>query len=271
MTTMNTLADIKAKLERALHRSLTWAEWRHLERKELVYEYERGLLDWGEFRDLARDELEFLRSFREDEAQELTGYIVEHYPGADAHQHGDTPIDPEDPTVARAEALFSLNRLRSSGEAAPRASIHGTLLPRGGMDGSVPQWLYIMAIELWMPAEEVTKSYSRMQRNMMAKPNPPRTKSRAFNVARFVWEQEMLEGSRPPWPVLCERWNRFPLTRPFKDWRIFQAYFRRGAKAVLPQYVASEEQLTEQVRTEKLTAFHSWTSQVLAATVQQSE
>ena len=269
---MNETLDIKCKLERTLHYGITWSEWRHLERKELVDMYLRSSLDWREFRDLARDELNCLRTFREDEARERAGYIEEDYSGFGTDDHEERPVDPEDRTFARAWALSTLNRLRSGDSAPSRASMHGTLLPRGGVDGTVPQWLYITAVELWMPAEEVMEAYRRMQRAMMVKPDPPKTQARAFNVARFVWEQEILEGTRPPWPVLCERWNRFPLTRPFKDWRTFQSYFRRGAKAVRPQYAASDEQMTERVREgNHLGVFETWAAQVLAATVQQSK
>jgi hypothetical protein len=149
--------------------------------------------------------------------------------------------------------------------------MHSTLLPRGGVDGTLPQWVYIIAVELWMPAEEVMKNYRQMQRTMMSQPDPPRTQARALNVARFVWEQELHYGKRPSWPVLCERWNNYPLTRPFGSWRDFRTNFFRGAKATAPRYVATQEQLTEQVKSharERAGLFYSWADKVLAATVQ---
>ena len=95
--------------------------------------------------------------------------------------------------------------------------MHSTLLPRGGVDGTLPQWVYITAVELWMPVEKVMEAYRWMQQTMMAEPDPPKTQARAFNVARFVWEQEKQYGERPPWPIMCERWNNYPLARAFKS------------------------------------------------------
>jgi hypothetical protein len=145
----------------------------------------------------------------------------------------------------------------------------GTLQPRGGVDGTVPQWVYIIAAELWMPAEEVARAFRSMQRTLMVETDQPRTQSRAFEVARFVCAMEAAYGKRPSWPQMCKRWNEYPLTRPFEDWRDFRTYFVRGAKATLPRYKATDEEITEQVRSAtargEAVAFDSWVSQVRAA------
>ncbi len=266
---------VKVELERSLHRKISGPEWRHLERKEFVSMFERNSLDWREFRECAREEFECLRSLREDEARERLGVAVDEYPGDRiGYQQEGLPADPEDRVSARMGAIGARNILRAKESAPPRAAMHSTLLPRGGVDGTLPQLVYITAVELWMPAEEVMKAYRRMQQTLMAETEQPKTQARAYNVARFVWEQEKHYGQRPPWPVLCERWNNYPLTRPFENWRDFRTNFLRGAKATLPRYIATDEQLTEQVRREAcdgVRAFRSWTDQVLAATVQQPE
>ena len=150
----------------------------------------------------------------------------------------------------------------------------GVLLPRGGVDGTVPQWVYVIAAELWMPAEEVARAFRTRQRSLMVEADQPRTKSRAFEVARFVWEAEAAYGERPPWPELCKLWNDYPMTTPFDSWRGFRTTFKRGEKAALPRYKATDEQITEQVREAsnrgRAVAFDLWASQVLAATVQPS-
>ena len=271
--------EIKAKLQRALHKPITLAEWRHLERIDFVGEYSRNPLaytdeeNWREFRDSARRELDFLRQYREDSTQEQAGDLEDVYlDHSVGYQIDDSPADPEDRTTARMGALGALNRLHASESAPSRAARHSMLLPRGGVDGTLPQWVNIMAVELWVPAEEVAEKHRRKQQAMMTEPDPPKTRARAFNVARFVWEQERHHGERPPWPVMCERWNNFPLARPFKSWRDFHTNFLRGAKATPPRYVASNEQLTEQVRVharEQAGLFHYWAGKVLAATVQQ--
>jgi hypothetical protein len=96
------------------------------------------------------------------------------------------PVDLDDRTSARSSALGALNHLRSGGSAPPRATIHGTLLPRGGVDGTIPQWVYVIAVELWTPPTEVAKSFRAMQQALMVDSDQPRTQARAFNVARFV-------------------------------------------------------------------------------------
>jgi hypothetical protein len=183
-----------------------------------VGDYVNGGCDWPEFRRGAEDNLGNIRAFRVNDRREQAGEMKEAYAEDNLdYQRENPPVDPEDRAFARGLALSALDRLHSGGSAPPRARMHSTLLPRGGVDGTLPQWVYIIAVELWMPAEEVMKNYRQMQRTMMSQPDPPRTQARALNVARFVWEQELHYGKRPSWPVLCERWNNYPLTAVFTN------------------------------------------------------
>ena len=268
---MNT-QEIKTKLERTLHTTITSAEWAFLKGRGLVH-YDEIYEDWSEFRDMVDDNLKAIRKFRADDLREQEGDL-EKAPrenGVD-HQPEIPPTDLDDRTSDRYLALGALNHLRSGGSAPPRATIMGTLLPRGGVDRTIPQWVYVIAAELWVPAEEVARRFRTMQRTLMVDPDPPRTQARAYNVARFVWEVETAYGERPSWPEMCKLWNDSPMTRPFEDWRDFRTYFLRGEKATLPRYKATHEQITEQVREASnrgaAVAFESWASHVLAATVQ---
>ncbi len=102
--------------------------------------------------------------------------------------------------------------------------------------------------------------------DLLADPNPPKTQTRAFKVAQFVWENERVHGKRPPWPVLCERWNNSPfgqLAGTFDSWRDLRTNFVRGAKATPPRYIATNEQMTELVRSRSHQgAFDMWASKV---------
>jgi hypothetical protein len=267
------LREIKTKLEKALHTTIKSAEWAFLEDRGLVHDYEvTG--DWPEFRDGVEDNLKAIRRFRADDLREQAGDLDEAPRGNGVdHQPENPPIDLDDRTSARSSALGALNHLRSGGSAPPRATIHGTLLPRGGVDGTIPGWVGIIAAELWTPGTEVARSFRAMQRTLMVDSDQSRTQARAFNVARFVWEVEAAYGERPSWPELCKRWNDSPMTRPFERWRDFRANFVRGEKATLPRYKATDAEITAQVREAttrgKAVAFDAWVSQVLAATVQQ--
>jgi hypothetical protein len=265
--------EIKTILERVLHTTITTAEWAFLKDRGLVDEYEiTG--DWSEFRDGVKDNLEAIRRFRADDLREQAGDLEEalREDGVDC-QPEKPPIDLDDRTSARSSALGALNHLRSGGSAPPRATIHGTLLPRGGVDGTIPGWVGIIAVELWTPPTVVAKSFRAMQQALMVDSDQPRTQARAFNVARFVWEMEAAYGRRPSWPEMCKLWNDSPMTRPFERWRDFRANFVRGAKATLPRYKVTDEEITEQVREAttrgRAVAVDAWVSQVLAATVQQ--
>jgi hypothetical protein len=267
------LREIKTKLEKALHTTINSAEWAFLEDRGLIHDYEI-IGDWPEFRGGVEDNLKAIRRFRANDLRERTGELEEVPRENDVyHETENVPVDPEDRAFARFLALDALNRLRSGGSAPARATMQSTLLPRGGADGTVPQLVHVIATELWMPAAEVARSFRAMQRTLMVDSDQPRTQARAYNVARFVWRMQAALGERPPWPEMCKRWNDSPMTRPFERWRDFRANFVRGAKATLPRYKATDEEITEQVREAttrgRAVAFDAWVSQVLAATVQQ--
>ena len=265
-------AEIRARLQKASHKKITAAEWESLKRSGWIDEYLRGDLGWQDFRGLAEERLNVLRSFYEDTLRgEADTYETE--TELEAGLNLDVATGPPDAasslskrTLARASALSALNLLRAQRQIVPRALIHGTIKPRGGVDGSLPQWVIFLAVEAWVPAEEVKDAYRAVQENLLAEKSPPKTQERAFDVARFVWEQDRLNGRRLPWPELWEHWNSMYsiIGRPdncFPSWRAFHTTFSRGERATRPRYFASEEQLTKQVRTRVMEGlFDSWVS-----------
>ena len=85
--------------------------------------------------------------------------------------------------------------------------------PHGGFDGTLPQWVIELEIEAWVPADDVRSIYQHAQRvyaqsGLLVEQGPPKTQPRTYNVARFVWEEELRCGKRASWPVLLERWER---------------------------------------------------------------
>jgi hypothetical protein len=272
--------EIWTRLERAVHTTITAAEWAFLADVGLLHELEGGISDWPEFRRGAEDNLCRNRRFRDNDLRERTGELEEEPRENDVYfETENVPLDLDDRTSDRSAALGALNHLRSGGSAPPRATIHGTLLPRGGVDGSIPGWVGIIAAELGTPATEVARSFRAMQRTLMVDSGQPRTQARAFNVACFVWEVEAAYGERPSWPGLCKLWNDSwkrgndaPVAGTFERWRDFRANFVRGERATLPRYKATDEQITQQVREAsnrgEAVAFDAWASQVRAATVQ---
>jgi hypothetical protein len=259
-------AEVRAALEKALRGRITWAEWQHLKATELVAEYLRDSLPWQEFRDFAAKELRQVRRFYQNQQREESGDIsaeemeVEEIEVA-PDQRPDTP-KLSDRTFARSQALGALNRLRTGGRSAGMSALHGALMPRGGLDGTLAQWVYLLAVELWVPAEEVANHYRSIQKTMSAESNPPKTSERAFQVAAFVRDNITADGTRAPWPDLCERWNQWPLTEPFDDWRHFHKTFLRGAKATPPRYVASNGQIANQVRSGGQEILDVWAEKV---------
>jgi hypothetical protein len=257
-----TEAQIKTRLERALHREITWAEWGNLQRRGLVDEYVRNPLEytdeenWREFRDSAGRELDFLRSYREDNIREQDGDLEIDFEGAGEQAVPDPsiPVPLSERTSARSSALSALDRLRAGDIQTRRARIHSSIFPRGGTDRTIPQWVIVMAVEAWIPAEEVKEEYRRHQHRYLAEQRPPKTTERAFQVAKFVWEQKQFYGTGASWKVLTKRWNDLPWAssfewaKPFKNWQAFRMSFERGKRATRPQYVTSEDQMTELVR-----------------------
>jgi hypothetical protein len=265
--------EIKAKLERALHRRISLAEWQDVKDSGLLGEYERGDLSWSDFKNVVDETLDRLRrhvrNVLREQASELN--LASEIPCKVKETVGlpDVPARLSDRTSARGEALSALTRLYMGNEAAQnvmesgRARISSTIFPRGGVDGTLPQWVIVMGVEAWVPADDVKETYSRLRQTFIEEQPQPKTQARTFQVAAFVWNQERAHGERPPWPVLCERWNNWPLTDPFEDWRAFRMCFLRGEKATLPRYRATNEQMTELVRSRSHQGvFDIWASQV---------
>ena len=120
-------------------------------------------------------------------------------------------------------------------------------------------WVILLAVEAWAPPDEVREAYRIQQQAVIVESTPSKTQTRAFDVARFVWDEERVHGKRPPWSVLWERWNNRPLTEPFKGWRDLRTYFLRSEQATRPRYKASDEQITKQVESgAHRKAFDSW-------------
>jgi hypothetical protein len=253
--------EVRAKLEGALHRPILTAEWRRLKRLCLVDEYSRDELPWAEFVDLVQRDLKELGTYLEERSRELAGELESEDEEARLDQVS-APSSLGGRASARSRALASLNRFRTGGRSSGGSALNGSLMPRGGRDGTLAQWVYLLAVELWVPAEEVANHYRSLQKTMSAEWKPPKTSERAFKVAAFVWDNEMVDGTRAPWPELCERWNRWPLTKPFDDWRHFRMAFKRGEKATPPRYVASNEQITKQVRSGGQEILDDWASKI---------
>ena len=261
---------LRVKLEKASHRKITFAEWEYLKRSGWIREFLDGQIGWGDFRDIALELLDSARRFHQDTLREQSGtFEMQTESEADLEPTAGQPDATSGlskRTFARVSALSALNQLRAGELLAPRPFIRSTHKPRGGVDGTVPQWVIFLAVEAWVPAEEVKDLYRAIQQNLLAEKSPPKTQERAFDVARFVWEQVRLHGKRLSWPELWKHWNSMcsiigcPDDR-FANWRAFRTSFSRGEKATRPRYFASEEQLTKHVRTRTMEGdFDSWVS-----------
>ena len=99
----------------------------------------------------------------------------------------------------------------------------------------LPHHLITLTITPWVSAKSVELLYRHLQQRHLAD-NGRKKKPRTLEVARFCWEQYRLEGKRPPWRVLCERWNEAYPGERIEDWHNFREYAARGASAALPRY-----------------------------------
>jgi hypothetical protein len=244
--------QLKAKLERALGPIRT-AEWLDLRDKSVLREYEDS--SWNGFKGWVKEVLEASRLHDERMRLEQTGELeIDIERGEEILPSPNVPAKLSDRTFARSSALSALDRLRAGDIDTRRARFHSSWFPRGGVDGTVPQWVIVMAVEAWMPAEEVKEAYKQLQTSLLAEQRPPKTTERAFRVAKFVWEEERFNGTRPSWQVLQKRWNGLPWAeafewaKPFKNWQAFRMSFERGKEATPPRYTASDDQMTELVR-----------------------
>lgn len=257
-------SEVKAKLERALHRHrpIAQADWRFLKRtwygegpnssNRLVRDAEE---DWNSFRDSADDLLRELERRDEDKVREQAGELsLETEVSERAPEPPGVPdiLAPlSERTAARAGALSALDQLRLGPNAlgGVMRDISSRVRPQGGFDETLPQWVIELEIEAWVPADDVRNIYRHVQRDLLAEEACPKTQPRTYNVARFVWEERLRDGKRPSWPVLLERWKeRYPDDEGFTDWRAFHKYFKRGEKATPPRYAQSNDYIASEAR-----------------------
>jgi hypothetical protein len=99
----------------------------------------------------------------------------------------------------------------------------------------LPHHAITLTITPWVSAKSVELLYRHLQRQHFAEKGRKK-KPRTLEVARFCWEQYRLEGERPPWRVLCQRWNEAYPDERFDDWHNFREYAVRGESATLPRY-----------------------------------
>jgi hypothetical protein len=251
--------ELRARVERVLHTRISDAEWRRQKTRGLVGEYERGVWSWEEFRDLVRQDLDQIREFVEDLRREEVGElspeteISKRTPELASVANISAPLSER--TAARVGALNALDRLRLGPTAwgiVVREMSSG-IRPHGGFDGTLPQWVIELTIEAWVPADDVRKIYEYAQRvyvrsGLLVEKAPPKTKPRTYNVAQFVWEEELRCGKRPSWPVLFARWHEHNPDERFKNWRAFRTCFKRGEKATPPQYPQSDDYIASEAK-----------------------
>jgi hypothetical protein len=249
-------SEIRAKLERALHTKIREAEWVELKAANVVLEFDEQ--PWPEFRGWANELLQGLRRFlqnvRREEASEMPSGL-----GADTTtggSDGSPSVHIEEGilsarTAARARALNALDQLRRGPKAWGSVTRHITsrVEPIGRGDGTLPRWVIQLEIEPWVPGEDVLRIYQDKQRKLIADHAPPKVHPRTYEVARFVWQQELNYGKRPSWPELCDRWNqRNPEKEHFEDWRAFRTCFVRGEEATPPRYVNGDDHIIGEAR-----------------------
>jgi hypothetical protein len=256
--TLNRL-ELKEKLEKTLHTRISGAEWLALREGDAFSEHQRGDLAWPDLRDIAEEELRRLRRFLQNVGREGAGELradeAESSPVGD--QEGEEISSPFDEgilskrTVAHARALNALDQLRRGPKAWDSVTryITSRVEPIGRGDGTLPQWVIQLEIEAWVPEEDVLRIYQDVRRKLLADHAPPKVQPRTYEVARFVWQQELVYGKRPSWPELCDRWNqRNPEQEHFKDWRAFHTCFQRGEKATPPRYVNGDDHIIGEAR-----------------------
>jgi hypothetical protein len=231
-------AEIRRALEKALRTRFSVAEWRYLKNAGLLTLYDLSSLltdeeDWHEVTQSAANLVSWIRTYQEDARLEEAGELEWEYEVETGFDRDPSTGEPDaasslsDRTVARSRAINSLNRLYARGQYTPRPIIHSTRIPRGGVDGTLPQWVIFIAAEAWVPADDIGEAYRIQQRAVLAERRPPKTQPQTYAVAKFVWEEKWIHHTLPSWPELWKRWNDWPLTKPFDTWKAFYKYFER--------------------------------------------
>jgi|SRR5215207_7472050 len=250
--------ELKTRLEKSLHTQITEAEWVVLEERDMIRMYLAGGFayeDWADFKGDVDRTLSQLRRFLENTQREQSGepLLETKINQREPEPTGVTavPAPLSDRTAARAAALDALGQLHLGPTAwgRIRREISSKIRPQGGLDEALPQWLIELKFEAWVPAEDVRSIYQHVQRDLLAEDSYPKTHPRTFNVARFVWEEELRHGKRQSWPVLFERWKeQNPDDKSFKHWRAFHTCFKRGKKATPPRYKDSNDFIASEAR-----------------------
>jgi len=269
-------SEIKADLERELKYPLTSTQWDFIKAQGVLEIYDTSPLEkegerWAEFVRGAEAALKQLQMFYERRREEEDeGYSR---PDISLSRDREQPTGPlveprgSERTVARTEALLAYNRLQAGTDAVPnRPAMYATLFPRGGTDHTVAQWVYVLQVELWVPAEEVKAEYLELQQTLTEE-KARKADPRSLEVARFVWEQRRRAGEEKlSYPDLTKGWNESrPDDQKYSNWRSFRTAFTRGKEATLPRYKGSIDLLHEEVnKGYGKDLFGSWASDVRA-------
>ena len=119
-----------------------------------------------------------------------------------------------------------------TGEAPEVRPLDAQWTAKGDSEYLNPQWRIRLTVPAWLSEEEVSRAYRLMQKQIFPGRNTL-PNSKVFEVTRFVWEQERVNGyHRPSWPVLFGRWNEEHPGAQFKSYNNFRTYCMRGIKAV---------------------------------------
>jgi hypothetical protein len=247
--------ELRERLQRALHKQISAAEWLDIKDRDYVREYDDGDLSWQDLCELVDEALVRLRRHVENTLREQRGELLPETKVPERLPESASVVDISAPltdrTAARAGALSALDQLRLGPTAWGKVAreISARFRPQGGFDEALPQWVIELKIEAWVPAEDVRSIYQHVQRDLLAEDSYPKTHPRTFNVARFVWEEELRHGKRQSWPVLFERWKeQNPDDKSFKHWRAFHTCFKRGKKATPPRYKDSNDYIASEAR-----------------------
>jgi len=254
--------ELRMELEKSLRTRMTESEWLYLLEGGLWSDYAE--MDWSEFWELVRDKLKGLRRFLANARRESAGEMPT--------SNGESARRPEQPpkptisagtvsgrTKARAAAIAASDWLRRGpnawGGPSPwkqphlaRKIIEPHIEPVAYTDGRPPRWVVRLRVEAWVPAEDVRRVYEEQQSKLLADTSPPKTQALTYDVARFVWGQELMHGGRPPWRKLCEWWNEHHPDQQIKDYRVFRTYCERGREATLPKYAHTDEEIVSMAR-----------------------
>jgi len=268
--------EIKQKFEGWRKEPLTPAQWDFIKDQGVWVDYETSPLEeeqarWEEFVRGAEEAVAKLQTFYERRREEEDEAYSRPDSSASRNRDELTRLVVEtrgsERTLARTEALLAYNRLQAGTDAVPnRPAMYDTLFPRGGTDGTVAQWVYVLQVELWVPAEEVKAEYLELQQ-ILTDEKARKADPRTLEVARFVWEQQRNAGEKKlSYSDLMERWNESrPDDQKFSRPRSFRTAFIRGKQATLPRYERSASLLEEGVKQGySKHLFDSWASDVHA-------